>query len=109
MKEHFLDRIYGEYQSYKASVLEENNGSIYARCYEIDCMITLYEVLKEVSIKMSDEELTAMLKQPNILRHLYELWLEKSDSLYGEIECHVMEEMKKLISNTEILTKRNAA
>lgn len=109
MKEHFLDRIYGEYQSYKASVLEENNGSIYARCYEIDCMITLYEVLKEVSIKMSDEELTAVLKQPNILNYLYELWMKKSDSLYGEMECHVMEEIKKLIPNTEIPPERNAA
>ena len=31
MREYFLNRIYGEYQSYKASVLEENSGSIYAR------------------------------------------------------------------------------
>ena len=36
MREYFLERIYGEYQSYKASVLEENSGAIYARCYEID-------------------------------------------------------------------------
>lgn len=31
MREYFLDRIYGEYQAYKASVLEENGGSVYAR------------------------------------------------------------------------------
>lgn len=41
MREYFLNQIYGEYQSYKASVLEENGGSIYARCYEIDCMINI--------------------------------------------------------------------
>lgn len=27
MREYFLERIYGEYQSYKASVLEENSGA----------------------------------------------------------------------------------
>ena len=46
MREYFLDRIYGEYQSYKASVLEENGGSIYARCYEIDCMIKVKCIFK---------------------------------------------------------------
>ena len=62
MKEHFLDRIYGEYQSYKASVLEESAGSIYARCYEIDCMINLYEILKEATLKMSEDDMPTLLK-----------------------------------------------
>ena len=109
MKEHFLDRIYGEYQSYKASVLEENNGSIYARCYEIDCMINLYEILKEATMKMSDEDLTTLLSHHDILAYLYELWMKKSDNLYDEMECHVTEELKKLISKTRRGSERTAA
>ena len=84
MREYFLNQIYGEYQSYKASVLEENGGSIYARCYEIDCMINIYEILKEFAMK-------------------------RSDSHYAEMEHHVADEMKKLISNTEELKERNVA
>lgn len=61
MREYFLDRIYGEYQAYKASVLEENGGSVYARCYEIDCMINIYEILKEFAMKLPANELERLI------------------------------------------------
>lgn len=109
MKEYFLDRIYGEYQSYKASVLEESGGSVYARCYEIDCMINIYEILKEVAMKMPEANLETVLKHRDILKYLYELWLKKSDSHYAEIEHHVADEIKKMISNTRDLVERTAA
>lgn len=109
MREYFLNRIYGEYQSYKASVLEENSGSIYARCYEIDCMINIYEILKEFAMKLSVNELERLMNHRDILKYLYELWLKKSDSHYVEMEHHVADEMKKLISNTEELKERNVA
>ena len=82
MREYFLNRIYGEYQSYKASVLEENGGSIYARCYEIDCMINIYEILKEFAMKLPVNELERLMNHRDILKYLYELWLKKSDSHY---------------------------
>ena len=109
MREYFLDRIYGEYQSYKASVLEENGGSVYARCYEIDCMINIYEILKEFAMKLSVKELEMLMGHRDILKYLYELWLKKSDSHYAEIEHHVADEMKKLISSIGELKERNVA
>ena len=109
MREYFLNRIYGEYQSYKASVLEENSGSIYARCYEIDCMINIYEILKEFAMKLSVNELERLMNHRDILKYLYELWMKKSDSHYTEMEHHVADEMKKLISNTEEFKERNVA
>lgn len=109
MREYFLDRIYGEYQSYKASVLEENSGSIYARCYEIDCMINIYEILKEFAMKLPVNELERLMNHRDILKYLYELWLKRSDSHYAEMEHHVTVEMNKLISNTGELKERNVA
>lgn len=109
MREYFLERIYGEYQSYKASVLEENSGAIYARCYEIDCMINIYEILKEFAMKLSDEELRTLMNYRNILNYFYELWLKKTDSQYAEMERHVAAEMKKLFSDTGKNTERIAA
>ena len=82
MREYFLNQIYGEYQSYKASVLEENGGSIYARCYEIDCMINIYEILKEFAMKLPINELERLMNHRDILKYLYELWLKRSDSHY---------------------------
>ena len=109
MREYFLNRIYGEYQSYKASVLEENSGSIYARCYEIDCMINIYEILKEFAMKLSVNELERLMNHRDILKYLYELWMKRSDSYYAEMEHHVTAEMNKLISNTGELKERNVA
>ena len=109
MREYFLNRIYGEYQSYKASVLEENGGSIYARCYEIDCMINIYEILKEFAMKLSVSELERLMNHRDILKYFYELWLKKTDSQYAEMERHVAAEMKKLFSDTGKNTERMAA
>ena len=55
MKEHFLDRLYGEYQEYKASVLGCTNAEIYDRCYEIDAMANFYEILAEKTEELSDD------------------------------------------------------
>lgn len=109
MREYFLDRIYGEYQAYKASVLEENGGSVYTRCYEIDCMINIYEILKEFAMKLPANELERLMSHRDILKYLYELWLKKADSHYAEMEHHVTAEMNKLISNTGELKERNVA
>ena len=109
MREYFLERIYGEYQSYKASVLEENSGVIYARCYEIDCMINIYEILKEFAMKLSVSELERLMNHRDILKYLYELWLKKSDIHYAEMEHHVTDEIKKLIPNIGELKERNVA
>ena len=98
MREYFLNRIYGEYQSYKASVLEENGGSIYARCYEIDCMINIYEILKEFTMKLPVNELERLMNHRDILKYLYELWLKKSDSHYTEMERKNPEKRNRLYS-----------
>lgn len=47
MKEHFLDRLYGEYQAYRASLLSCPNIEIFNRCYEIDAVVNFYEILME--------------------------------------------------------------
>ena len=57
---HFLDRLYGEFQAFKA------------------------------------EMLSALLQQKNILSGLYDSWLKKDDSQYGELESHVLERMEHM-------------
>ncbi len=98
MREHFWDRIYGEFQSYKASVLESTNAEIFALCYEIDTIITIYEILSDLTETFTEEELSGLLKRKNILRELYQLWLKKEDSHYSELKEHVSGEIKNIIA-----------
>lgn len=88
IKEHFLDRIYGEYQAYKASVLSCPNDEIFSRCYEI---------LAEKADGLSEHMLSALLQHKNILMELYELWLKKDDCNYREMENHVEDEIGNIM------------
>ena len=84
MKEHFLDRLYGEYQAYRASLLSCPNVEIFNRCYEIDAVVSFYEILMEKAAVMSDRELEVLLKRKNLLMELYDLWLKQEDSTYRQ-------------------------
>ena len=97
MKEHFLDRLYGEYQAYRASLLSCPNFEIFDRCDEIDAVVNFYEILVEKAEGMSDCELHALLKRRNLLMELYHLWLKHDDSAYGEMKMHVDNEISNMI------------
>lgn len=94
----FLDRLYGEYQEYRASLLGCTNTEIFNRCYEIDAIVNFYEILQEKAERMSDGELEVLLRKRDILADLYSSWREKSDSAYTEMAAHVEEEMKNIIT-----------
>ena len=96
VKEHFLDRLYGEYQSYKASVLGCTNAEIFDRCYEIDAVVNFYEILMEKAEGMSVYELETLLKRKNLLMELYGLWLKRDDSAYSEMKMHVDNEIQNM-------------
>ena len=96
MKEHFLDRLYGEYQAYRASLLSCPNFEIFDRCYEIDTVVNFYEILVEKAEGMSVHELQALLKRRNLLMERYGLWLKQDDSTYGEMKMHVDNEISNM-------------
>lgn len=96
MKEHFLDRLYGEYQAYRSSLLSCPNIEIFNRCYEIDAVVNFYEILMEKAGGMSDNELEALLQRKDLLMELYDLWLKRDDSAYSEMEMHIDSEIRNM-------------
>lgn len=100
VKEHFLDRLYGEYQEYKASVLSCPNAEIFSRSYETDVMVNLYEILIEKADRLPEHVLPVLLQRRNILKELYQLWLDKEDSNYSEMESHVESGLENIVNGT---------
>lgn len=94
MSEHLLDRIYGEYQAYRVSVLSLSNAEIFTKCYEIDIMTNLYEILLERIGQFSDDIIKALLVHENVLAELYDRWLKKDDANYAELEKHILDEIR---------------
>ncbi|MCD8148276.1 MAG: DUF3848 domain-containing protein [Clostridiales bacterium] len=103
MREHFLDRIFGEFQAYKASVLSATNAEIFAKSYEIDAVVNFYEILVEKAGALSAQALAVLLKQRNILMGFYEEWLKKDDSSYREMEAHITEEIEAITAGTVVI------
>ena len=101
VKERFLDRLYGEYQAYKASVLGCPNDEIFDRCYEIHAMVNFYEILAEKADELPEHVLTKLLQRGNILTELYELWLKKDDGSYGEMESHVEDGIENIVKEIQ--------
>lgn len=99
VREHFMDRIYGEYQEYRASVLSCPNAEIFGRCYEIDAMVNFYEILADISDSLAERTITALLQRKNILAELYDAWLKKDDCNYGEMEIHVKDEIENMVKD----------
>lgn len=97
MKESFLEKLYKEYQAYKASALSCPNTEIFSRCHEIDAITNFYEILAEKAGELSDEVLEALLLHRYILSELYDLWLEKKDICYAEMKKHVEDEIDGLM------------
>ncbi|MCD7883126.1 MAG: DUF3848 domain-containing protein [Lachnospiraceae bacterium] len=107
MREYFLDRIFGEYQAYRASVLGCPNTEIFGRCYEIDITVNIYEILVEKAEKLPDDILAALMKHRNILRDLYDLWLKKEDGAYQELEDYVSDEIKGMAVAADAMPERS--
>lgn len=97
MKERFLEKLYGEYQAYKASTLSCPNAEIFSRCYEIDAITNFYEILIEKAEELSDEVLKSLLSRRYILSELYDLWRDKEDSCYTEMKKHVEDEIEGIM------------
>ena len=107
-KGHVSERIYGEYQAYRADILGLSNTEIFGKCYEIDTVVNIYEILMEKVQEMPDNMLTALLKCKNILLEIYDSWLAKDDSNYQELVSHVEDELD-MITDKESTAERNAA
>ncbi len=96
-KEYVSERIYGEYQAYRADILGLSNAEIFGKCYEIDTVVNIYEILMEKVQELQEDTLAALLSHKNILMGLYDSWMAKDDSNYRELESHVEDEIEAIV------------
>lgn len=66
--------------------MQKSKEEIYESCYEVDCKITMFELLKEMSDQMTVKQLQYCLQIPSLLNFLYDEWLKVSDSRNEELE-----------------------
>jgi hypothetical protein len=105
MQEDLSDRLYSEYLDYKDGVLSLSNDEIFSKCYEIDIMTNIYDILNELVEKMSDETIKALLDCENILAELYNGWLKRDDSICSEIKDYLTYEVGNISGRANMKRK----
>lgn len=96
IKERFIKKIYQELQEYKNTILKQSTATIYRESYQIKIVSTLYEILLEKADSISNTVLLHLLEQSSgILEMIYQDWLKKENSSYQELTEHVERELEQ--------------
>ena len=61
LKQEFVQKLYGEFSTYREHLLSENPTDLIAEAYKIETFSSLYEVLLAKSAKLSDVALLNLL------------------------------------------------
>ena len=85
----FCLKINVELEEFKNKLMCKEPKDVYKDAYLIDTMINLEEVLLEKSRMLKPKELRVMIRMPNLLRFMYDEWLDVEDSRMDEFEAFV--------------------
>ena len=88
MKRILYQKLNDELQRFKQEKLNQKVEEVYHAAYEIDTMIRIYEAMVEIVETMDLYLINQLLKLPEILKHIYCVWMNIEDSSTDELtEC----------------------
>ncbi len=93
MCDRLFDRIYGEFQAYRASIFNLSRNEMFSKSYESYIITSFYEIIVENIEHFSEEIINGLLESGNILSGLYEEWLKTDDGEYDELRNFVLDEI----------------
>ena len=96
LEQAFCLKLSGELAIFRYEILEKEKEAIYEAAYQIDSIISIYELLAEMSGRLSTETLEAAVMFPNILTFLYREWLGYEDSYTADVQYCLDKELAKL-------------
>ena len=92
----FCWKISSELKLFKYRILKKKKEEIFQSAYQIDSMVCIYELLVEMSGRISEEALKAGIAFPGILSFLYDRWLDCEDSYTEDMQHCVGEEFMRM-------------
>lgn len=95
----FRWKISGEIKFFEQRILKMKKKEIFQVAYQIDTIICIYQVLKNMSACMEEETLKAGIAMPDILVFLYERWVTYEDAHMEDIQYCLNEEMAKILEH----------
>ena len=96
LTEIFCLRLNLEQKRYKKRMLKMNPEEVFGKAYEINCILSIYEMLTEKSEKMETDILKCLLVIPDILHFFYRKWMKTGDSFQMELESSMEQGLKEI-------------
>lgn len=85
LEELFCAKLYLEIEKYKFRIRKKGADEIIEKSYEIDCMVNIYEMLREKCKEFDSDTLQCLIVVPDILVQCYRRWLKYEDSFQDEL------------------------
>lgn len=96
LEQTFCWKITGELKLFKYQMMQKDKETIYNEAYRIDCGVSIYELLMDMSGRISRETLEAVAACPGVLTYLYDVWMGYEDSHITDIQYCLDKELAKL-------------
>lgn len=97
LERYFCWKLSRELNCFKAGILQRSKEEIFSMAYQIDAILSLYELLIEMSQKMTVLELHKCIRVTNLLAFLYHGWLQVPDSQMTELDQSVNKQIQGLL------------
>ena len=97
LEERFCYKLSSELRYFKEGVLQRPKEEIISMAYQIDAVITIYEILRELCRDMSQDELRSCIRTPNFLDHCYKYWLKNPDSQMDEMQEVLVKQIRRTV------------
>jgi len=107
LQQTFCWKINGELKLFQYQILQKEKEVIYHAAYQIDCIISIYKLLLEMSRRMSKETLEAAIAFPDILEFIYEEWMGYKDSYAEELQFCLNQELGKIRAAYQNMKEEN--
>lgn len=97
LRELLQERLHMELMLFKDSVLQKEKADIFKASYQIEIYVNLYEILLIDAEKLQGDVIRELLSLDfGILDLLYQGWLDREDSFYGELREYACYELEAL-------------
>lgn len=107
LQELFCIKIGLEKERFKRRMLKQEPEEIFASAYQIDTLISIYELLLEMSHEIGKETLKKLIIFPNLLAFLYGGWLKKEDAREEELQHAISELISGFMQTNEKTDKED--
>lgn len=87
IKKAFFEKIAYELNLFRRKMLEQGVEKVYDNAFEIDSMVSIYELLVDKGESLGVVTIMKLLVIPDLLNYIFKKWINTEDTTMEELEA----------------------